>query len=752
MAIRTCWAKRLSDAMPGTAWQLLRISLFLAIFLVMSRGMALAEPAPRAKAPATQSAPPVRRPSTEPARPGEIAELLATIKTGKPDEKAAAATRIARLILNKSISKDDPQVLAALEGLLLEGLGDASFEARGALDCMGPVSLPSALKALRSENHTAKHYGAMLILDLGRWNRGQKELFKPALNELAKHLHDDDKSMPGMAISALAILGADGVAGLIEVIHGPEPEKQIYTPQYRASRILGAIGEPAVKPLCQALQDPDVTTRKYAAWALRGMGPKAAPAVPPLIKALEDSSWDVRTNALAALGSIGRAARQAVDPILAVWRKQQDKSWEDARSTIRALASIGVEARHFDAVLEMVPQTEGSSPYDTSIRQYELARALATIGEPAVLKLAGLLSDKEPANRQIAAWSLGGIGPNAKGAVNELVRALDGNDSQYAADALGAIGPDAKDAAPALVATFASYRWGRSGGRGGGDDMVLYPGIEDYTQPGFRGRLASSEALARIGPAALPAVLEGLKNDNDMIKAGCYDVLWKLAGGDGPGHGSFFGGGPWPARLSDAERKRAMEAVTAAIEKTQDPHSKDWGARALHALEAMEKANQAAPGLVASFATYRWAEKRRSSSGFGRIELPGELESSELEFSPPAGARGSASYDLAMTGPGALPAVLEGLKNDNDMIKAGCCDVLWIMAGGDGSGASAGFGGRSPVLLSEPQRKEALEAVTAAIGKTKDPNARQWAIRALQALGASEELIQRLKESPTRTK
>jgi hypothetical protein len=55
-------------------------------------------------------------------------------------------------------------------------------------------------------------------------------------------------------------------------------------------------------------------------------------------------------------------------------------------------------------------------------------------------------------------------------------------------------------------------------------------------------------------------------------------------------------------------------------------------------------------------------------------------------------------------------------------------------------------------LLTEPQRKQALEAVTAAIEKTRDPNAIRWAIRTLQSLGASQETIKRLKDSQAETK
>lgn len=77
----------------------------------------------------------------------------------------------------------------------------------------------------------------------------------------------------------------------------------------------------------------------------------------------------------------------------------------------------------------------------------QAAMALAKQGAKAVPALIGVLKEADPRSRSHAAWALGEIGPAAKAAVDELVRALDdggeGGVAPQAAVALGRIGPAA---------------------------------------------------------------------------------------------------------------------------------------------------------------------------------------------------------------------------------------------------------------------------------------------------------------------
>ena len=110
--------------------------------------------------------------------------------------------------------------------------------------------------------------------------------------------------------------------------------------------------------------------------------------------------------------------------------------------------------------------------------------------------------------RRDAAYALDRLGAGAKDAVPALVRALDDSDKQvwsFAISALANIGPDAKDAIPALIDGFGSRR---SRGR-------------DRRQAQTR----AAFALSRIGAAAMPALIEALRSDDNGVRAGAAKAL-----------------------------------------------------------------------------------------------------------------------------------------------------------------------------------------------------------------------------------
>ena len=73
----------------------------------------------------------------------------------------------------------------------------------------------------------------------------------------------------------------------------------------RAASALAAIGQAAVPALVPALKGHDIDGRRWAANALRDIGPAARAAVPALIHALSDEDWAVRLAASRALQKAG---------------------------------------------------------------------------------------------------------------------------------------------------------------------------------------------------------------------------------------------------------------------------------------------------------------------------------------------------------------------------------------------------------------------------------------------------------------
>jgi len=111
-------------------------------------------------------------------------------------------------------------------------------------------------------------------------------------------------------IQALKNRDSDVREAVAEVLDklGWKPKNDTEKAHYLIAKIdayeLGELGEPAVKPLIQALKDGDEDVRSNAATALGWIG---EPAVESLIQALKDEDWFVRSSVAETLGEIGDA-------------------------------------------------------------------------------------------------------------------------------------------------------------------------------------------------------------------------------------------------------------------------------------------------------------------------------------------------------------------------------------------------------------------------------------------------------------
>ena len=79
---------------------------------------------------------------------------------------------------------------------------------------------------------------------------------------------------------------------------------------------LGRLGEQAVPPLIESLDDPNPLVRYRAAKVLSRIGPDAVEAVPALVRHLSDVDESVRREAARAIGQIGPDASEAVPHLI----------------------------------------------------------------------------------------------------------------------------------------------------------------------------------------------------------------------------------------------------------------------------------------------------------------------------------------------------------------------------------------------------------------------------------------------------
>lgn len=150
----------------------------------------------------------------------------------------------------------------------------------------------------------------------------------------------------GTAHDSLALPGADALPGLEQELYGDSDLRRD-----QAAKTLGKMGDPAVGPLIDALNDPRASVRRSALSALEEL--KDQRAVVPLTTLLVDTDSEIRRTAAEFLGQFGNSG--AVDSLV------QALDGDDVQLTViaaRALGAIGDRR----AVDSLTPLTTNRDP------------------------------------------------------------------------------------------------------------------------------------------------------------------------------------------------------------------------------------------------------------------------------------------------------------------------------------------------------------------------------------------------------
>ncbi len=246
-------------------------------------------------------------------------------------------------------------------------------------------------------------------------------------------------------------------------------------------------------------------------------------------------------------------------------------------------------------------------------------------------QLATQLVSPDVVARREASYELAKLGPKAKDALPALIKALDDGDKQVWTNAIAAVsamGPDAKDAIPTLLADFDSKSASRQ--RSYYRDQVI---------------VRTAYALTRIGPAAIPPLIDGLRSQDTMMRSGCARAL----GGMGPA---------------------AKDAVPALIENLG--HG-DAGVQA-DVIDALGSIGDTAkPKLIEALA---WKEPRQRSTAALALGAMGKSAQdatapmlAQLKTETDAAVRASLLTALPRLGADATLALIEGLKDEREPIR-----------------------------------------------------------------------------------
>ena len=181
------------------------------------------------------------------------------------------------------------------------------------------------------------------------------------------------------------------------------------------------------------------------------------------------------------------------------------------RARARGTAREGARAPRMQAILLFT-----SLRSLTAILAFLLCAIFSAVAEPPpdVAKLAAQLASTDRDTRREAGHALEKLGPAAKGALSELLKALDDSDKQVWANAfsaIAAIGPGAAEAMPRLVEILDTRK------------------SADYRERDkAQKRMRAAHALASIGDAARPALIAALRSDDTGTRIGVAHALGEM--------------------------------------------------------------------------------------------------------------------------------------------------------------------------------------------------------------------------------
>ncbi|WP_299461189.1 HEAT repeat domain-containing protein [uncultured Gimesia sp.] len=482
----------------------------------------------------------------------EDKQALAAHQLGKlgPVSKAAVPALI-RVVKDGSVSSRSEAIIALgkigpaaapavpeLTKILRSYSVILKFNALQALRLIGPASKPAAKQIaplLESNNSYIKVAAAWALWSVDPEN---KENLDPVIKALLSSLDVSINEVSSDAAVALSEIGEPAVKPLLDALKKEHSENHHSGCEKICDVIaqMGAQGAAAIPTLLELLNSEDQNLVWRAAHALGAINAKPEEVVPALTKLLTSSSPVVRAQAALAIGDFGAAGKSAVTELTKLLSDTELNVQLDAAA---ALGEIGPNAS------AAVPQLAAAMQAGPTSLTLTSASALASIGEASVPALNEMLV-KDSRLKLLAIHVLGEIGASSKTAIPELLKLTKSDDAEIRETAivsLGEMGPAAISAEPELLNLLET-------GTGKTRNTAVYalskigskkalPLIKKYAETSTedeRFRLVCAWAMLRANPTdpaivktALPGLIKVLAEENPLLRREAANAI-SLAG------------------------------------------------------------------------------------------------------------------------------------------------------------------------------------------------------------------------------
>ena len=291
--------------------------------------------------------------------------------------------------------------------------------------------------ATKDKDFQVRHNALMSIRNMGT----TAKLAEPYVVAL---LTDIDPQMRLNAFHTLNSLGVDPRPGLKKALSHPELGTRIKTASLMTELNLEV--DLAAPILLEGLKQKDQALKMQAAHALSIRGLQEDEVLPIFIDGLKSEVASVRRQAAESIARYGIKASKAAPALVNALDDADDSVVGQAMATLKV---VGGDAKTLFPAMVRVLRRD-----DTKLHA-SASQVIFQVGPDAVDEIISLLTkEKAPGIRLACLQTLAMVGPRAKDAVGELIKALDDpapRARMTAARALGNIGPDAKPAQDALA-------------------------------------------------------------------------------------------------------------------------------------------------------------------------------------------------------------------------------------------------------------------------------------------------------------